>query len=287
MLLALGVVVASFSMSNAQGPGNPNEREVKSSGTLTDDPKSGNWTLDFAFKDPRLIKVNVPGRGTRICWYMWFKVTNYTKEPRTFYPEFELVTLDFPGSYMDETLTTVEDAIRKLEDPAGYQDIKNTVTISATPIPVSLPPGKAFPKITYGVAIWDGSPADLKGRDEKSRDLSDSQRFSIFVSGLSNEWVKVDPLAKGKADQPIIQRKTLQLNFKRAGDRFSLDSRDITFEPPAQWVYRSSKLPKLKLEDAQPPAKDDKDDKKGVQAPLLDLDQYLQPVIHRGKSNGS
>jgi hypothetical protein len=281
-MLALGIT-ATISWSAAQGPGVFNEREVKSSGTLGDDPKSGNWTLDFHFKDPRLIKVNVPGRGTRICWYLWYKVINYTREPRTFFPEFELVTLDFPGSYMDETLTTVEDAIRKLEDPTGYQDLKNTVNISASPIPVSLPPGKAFPKIVYGLAIWDGSPADARGRDEKLRDISDSQRFSIYVSGLSNEWVKVDPLAKGKADQPVIQRKTLQLNFKRAGDRFSLDSRDIAFEPPAQWVYRSAKLPKLKLEEAIP----GKDGKKDGQALNHELENIPQPVIHQGKSNGS
>ena len=140
--------------------------QVKSSGSLTDDPKSNVWTLDFRFKDPRLIKVNVPGRGTCICWYLWFQVINRTKEPRTLYPEFELVPLDAgaaAGSYMDETLTTVEAAIRKIEDPTGYQEIKNTVTISATPIPVSLAADKAFPKAITGVAIWDGSPADAEG----------------------------------------------------------------------------------------------------------------------------
>ena len=93
-----------------------------------------------------------------------------------------------------------------------------------------------------------------KARDEKTRDLSEIQRFSIFVSGLSNGWVTVDPLAKGKADQPIIRRKTLQLNFKRAGDRFSIDSREITFEPPAEWIYRSSRLAEVGTTAVRSPA---------------------------------
>src|SRR5271168_4076120 len=146
VLLAAAGAVALAPTSPAQGPGTFNEREVKGSGSLNDDPKSDVWTLDFRFKDPRLIKVHIPGRGTRICWYLWFQVINRSKEPRTFRPEFELVTLDYPGVYADETLTTVEEAIRKIEDPTGYQEIKNTVTIQANPIPVSLAPDKAFPK---------------------------------------------------------------------------------------------------------------------------------------------
>jgi hypothetical protein len=269
----------------AQGPQTFNEREVKSSGSLNDDPKSDIWTLDFRFKDPRLIKVNIPGRGTRICWYLWCQVINRSKEPRTFRPEFELVTLDYPGVYADETLTTVEEAIRKIEDPTGYQEIKNTVTVQANPIPVSLAPDKAFPKAITLVAIWDGTAADPKARGDKTRDLSDSQRFSIFIGGLSNAFVKVDPLVKGNAGQPVIRRKTLQLNFKRSGDRYSLDSRDITFEAPAEWVYRTSRLPQLQMPPGLvPPAKDAKSSLLG---PLPEQEHHLQLVIHRGDVNGS
>ncbi len=47
---------------------NPNERYVKPGGNVQDADASRNsklWVLDFKFKDPRLIKVNVPGRGQR------------------------------------------------------------------------------------------------------------------------------------------------------------------------------------------------------------------------------
>ena len=77
------------------------------------------------------------------------------------------------------------------------------------------------------MAIWDATAADPKKRDPKTRDLSDTTRFSIFVRGLSNGYVQVDGPAPGLP--PITQYKTLQLNFQRKGDRFSVDSRDIDF----------------------------------------------------------
>lgn len=213
-----------------------NEREVKSEVSALD--KADVWALDFRFKDPRLIKVNYPGRGTRIFWYFWYQVINRTGEPRVFVPQMELVTLDNPGIYKDEDLPAVVDAIKRIEDPTGYQDIKNSVTISSIPIPVSKPVDQAFPKAVTGVAVWDASPADLKKRDSESKDLMDCTRFSIFVRGLSNGFVTVDPIAPG---QPAITRhKTLQLNFRRQGDRFSVDSRDISFVAPAEWIYRAA-----------------------------------------------
>src|SRR5262245_27598618 len=93
----------------------PNEREV-----VTPAPKAGTsdlYTLDFKFKDPRIIKVHIPGRGTRICWYLWYQVINRTGKPVTFRPVFELVTHDYPGVFIDENLPTAETAVRKLEDP--------------------------------------------------------------------------------------------------------------------------------------------------------------------------
>src|ERR1700722_16662664 len=125
-------LAAGLAASSAQGPATFNEREVKSSGTTSDDPKSDVWTFDFRFKDPRLIVKNVPGRGTRICWYLWYQVINRSKEPQKFYPFFELAPPDFPGPYLDEPLTTVEEAIKKSEDPSGNQENKNSVKFCVT-----------------------------------------------------------------------------------------------------------------------------------------------------------
>jgi hypothetical protein len=232
----LALLILGVALTPALSQVSFNEREVKSQPSALD--KGDVWALDFRFKDPRLIKINIPGRGKRIVWYLWYQVSNYTGQPRDFNPIFELVTLDRPGLYRDEILPTAEEAIRRLEDPTGYQDIKNTVLISKFKIPVSKPPEEAFPRRITGVALWDGGAADPTKQDPKDVDLSETTRFSIFIRGLSNGFVEVDPPAAGLP--PITQYKTLQLNFRRKGDRYSTDPRDIEFVQPAQWIYRSA-----------------------------------------------
>jgi len=250
--LALGLM---FTPAQSQ-PATFNEREVKSQPSALD--KADVWAVDFRFKDPRMIKVNYPGRGTRVFWYLWYQVVNRTGAPHKVAPYFELVVHDNPAVYADEVLPAVIDEIRKYEDPTGYQKIKNSVTISQTPIPPSKPAEEAYPIAITGVAVWDGSPADAKGRDSNARDLSETTSFSIFVRGLSNGSVDVDAPAAGLP--PITQYKTLQLNFKRKGDRYSIDPRDIEFQAPAKWIYRAAgrtipaKAPDAKIE-AEPKEK--------------------------------
>jgi hypothetical protein len=234
LLAAVGLAFLCLSPLHSQTTFN--EREVKSQPSKLD--KLGVWAMDVRFKDPRIIKIKLPTRGERICWYLWYQVINRSGKPQEIAPYFELVTLDNPGNYRDEILITAEEAIKKLEDPAKYQDIKNTVLISKFAIPPSKPVDEAYPKPITGVAIWDAGPADPKKRDPKFKELSDTTRFSIFVRGLSNGFVEVDAPAPGLP--PVTQYKTLQLNFKRKGDRFSTDSRDIEFVSPPQWIYRSA-----------------------------------------------
>jgi hypothetical protein len=232
-LLAALLVVPAGLLSQELGP---NEREVK-----TAPPKAGKsdvWALDFRFKDPRLIKVHIPGRGTRICWYLWYQVINRNDKAVRFQPIFELVSHDYPATFQDEILPSVEDAIKKIEDPSDYQKIKSTYAIGLNLIPVSKPPEEAFPTTVTGVAIWDASPEDLKKREAGKRDLSDVRQFSIFVRGLSNGQVVVDPPGPGLP--PQTREKTLQLKFRRKGDRYSTDSRDMIFVGPAEWTYRPS-----------------------------------------------
>jgi hypothetical protein len=207
--------------------GNPNEREVKPQPNVQDkdelSPTSRVWVLDFKFKDPRLIKVDVPGRGERVCWYLWYQVTNNTAEPRTFIPDFELVTHDRNTVHHDQVLPRVQEAIRQVEDPTDHLKIKNSVTIAAEPIPPSRP--NASPRTVTGVAIWDDVDPD-------------ANYYSIFVAGLSNGWAVTD----GPGNKQVVRRKTLQLNFKRTGDRYYQRSEEIRFVPPAQWIYRGSQV---------------------------------------------
>jgi len=218
-------------------PANPNEREVKPKANVQDPDeifeKDGKtykdtskiWVFEFKFKDPRLITVDVPGRGRKVCWYLWYQVINRTREAHTFIPDFELVTLDKQTIHRDQVLPKVQEAIAKLEDPTGYLNIKNSVTIAKEPIPASRP--DAEPKPVTGVAIWD----DVN---------PETTRFSIFVAGLSNGWALTDGAMPG--DPPIVRRKTLQLDFKRNADQFYKRSEDIQFMPPSKWIYRGSAL---------------------------------------------
>jgi hypothetical protein len=222
---------------------NPNERDVKPQANPQDSdditkPDSKIWALHFRFKDPRLISVDVPGRGRRVCWYLWYQVINRTGEPHTFIPDFELVTLDKNTVHHDQILPKVQDAIRQVEDPMNYLKIKNSVTIAAEPIMPSKP--EAEPKAVTGVAIWD----DVN---------PDTTRFDIFISGLSNGWALTDAL--GADPQPVVRRKTLQLKFQRLGDRYYMDSREIQFLPPAKWIYRGSNMKVPGLPGMQQPDK--------------------------------
>src|SRR5260370_41733914 len=131
--------LAAAALASAALAANPNERDVKPEPNALDPdnintPNGRLWVLDFKFKDPRLIKVDVPGRGQKVCWYLWYQVINTTTEPHTFIPDFELVTQDRRTIHHDQILPSVQEAIRKIEDPQDFLKIKNSVTIATDPI---------------------------------------------------------------------------------------------------------------------------------------------------------
>jgi hypothetical protein len=249
LAVALGAAAVAIPVARSQTT-NPNEIEVRPQRTNLDaddlnGPDSKVWALEFKFKPPRLIKVNVPGRGQKLCWYLWYQVSNKTGKPRIFIPDFELKTNDSNLVYRDEILPTVEDAIKAQEDPTGYQNIRNSVTISAEPIPPMRP--EAAVKPVTGVAIWMDPNETNPGDDEKTRAekakmprLAETNAFTIFIGGLSNGWAVTDPIPPEKT--PVVRRKTLQLNFQRVGDSVNLRSEQIKFLPQPMWIYRASPL---------------------------------------------
>lgn len=249
LILMLFISVTGFFALGLPLAANPNERYIKEENPVVEaeTARGGKlWVLDFKFKDPRLIKVNIPGRGQTVCWYLWYQVINRTGEPRTFIPDFELVTHDDKSTmvYRDQILPSVQEAISRIEDPTGYYKIKNSVTIAAEPIPPSLP--KAAPKAVTGVAIWtdpnEPLPTDdeeTKRRKEKMPKLADSNHYSIFVAGLSNGWSLSDPIPPDT--RHVVRRKTLQLVFRRLGDKYLMKSEAIKYQR-MEWVYRPSSL---------------------------------------------
>jgi len=263
--LALCLPLAGLALAR-----NPNERHIKPAPNAQDpdeiyddkgNPKADSklWVLDVKFKPLRSIKVNIPGRGEQVCWYLWYQVINKTAAAHTFVPNVELVTHDTRMVYKDEILPSVLDAISALEDPSGVQKIKSANAITREPIPASRP--MALPRPVTGVFIFTDPNEPLPRDSEAVRrakaakpKLADSNFFSIFIGGLSNGWAETE--AVGDASKTIIRRKTLQLKFQRIGDGTLRRDEDIRYIGH-EWLYRASSLeiPKDKDEQEQPPKK--------------------------------
>jgi RNA polymerase sigma factor (sigma-70 family) len=170
------------------------------------------WALDLRYKDPRpAVLREIPGRDNTHVWYLWYEVANFTGEPRTFIPDFELV-VDGQAVRHEEVLPSVVEALEKIEDPQQKQRVKDSVSIAGKPIP-ALARGASGPWVA-GVAVWTDVPADGK-------------KFTVSIHGLSNGWMMVD----GKS----IRRKTLVLHFERQGNNF----RQLG---EAKWEYRTVRL---------------------------------------------
>jgi len=268
--IASGIgALASPSLLLAQRTG-ANEREIVPQMTAND--KEDIWTLHFRFMDPRVIVEKVPARGTKICWYMIYRVYNLDprEEPIVFVPDFELVTLDRHTRHPDEILPSVEEAIRKREDPTGRFGMKNSVTISAEAIPVSKK--DAYPRAVTGVAIWTGIDDPIPGSKTPT---PLTNKFSIFIAGLSNGYTVEESTDPTGAPVRVIKRKTLQLDFERLGNGESTEQSGIRWNGNATWMYRASTEP-LKSDTPLPP-KDDKKDGK-ISAPRLEAIPASFPV---------
>lgn len=175
------------------------------------------WVLDFTFRNPRYIMIDVPGKGRRLVWYMTYKIVNRTDQPRSFMPSFELST-DTGKTYHDSILPRAEKAVTVREDPT--QPLLNSVTISR-PIPPTGAEGSDV--VRRGVVFWEDVDMNAK-------------RFSVFVTGLSNGYHRVDdPMDKGKEK---LLRKTLKLDFRKLGDVYNPRESEIRFEGEPTWVYR-------------------------------------------------
>lgn len=176
------------------------------------------WVLDFKFRNPRYIMVDIPGQGRRLVWYMTYEVVNRSDKPRLFIPQFTIVT-DKGEVFTDIVLPRAEKAVMNREDPT--QKLFNSVSISEQPIPPT--PPEALPNARYGVVFWEGI------------DMGKTKAFTVFVTGLSNGYVKVEDPKTKKVD---MLRKTLKLDFAKPGDSLNPDEREIRYVGPPAWSYR-------------------------------------------------
>ena len=203
------------------------------------------WWLEFQFKPVRMIYVDVPqpsGQMQRkLIWYLVYTVTNRGKAmhpvrrpngaydvqqvdlPIRFAPAFLLESIGLDKRYPDRVIPVAMSAIQVREDP-------NRDFLSTQEMAQEIAVGKTL----WGVAAWED--VDPK-----------TTRFAIYVSGLTNAYQWIDDPGRFKKGDPLgtgrhLPRKTLKLNFRRAGDEISVKETQIRYGIPDgldyEWVYR-------------------------------------------------
>lgn len=241
MVVAVGFLVAVQSPPTASAQLPPSPYRSVDPVSLSLDGQA--WTLNFAYITPRITKVKTPDKGERTVWYMPYYVYNNTGAPRTFQPEFELVTKDPDGvvmSSLDEAQPSVVDELRKIEDPLGKYNFHTSVSIAKDKIPVALPDTYARSQAVYGIAVWLDVP-----------EKANPNLFSVYVTGLSDGLARKEVEEKGQVNV-VISRKTLQLDFKRPVASKVDKSDDIKVNEnnglgSETWRYRESQvIPKVK-----------------------------------------
>jgi hypothetical protein len=176
--------------------------------------KPGVYTLHFRYAPPRIITVDIPGKGKKQVWYMFYQVFNRTDLPQSFIPEFELVTKDLNTRHLDEPQPVVVEAIKKIEDPTGALNLLTSNTIALKEIPVTKP--DSVPRYVSGVAVWTDVP------ERAAR----TNRFSVYVFGLSNGVATVETADGGM----MVKRKALRLDFFKPTDEVNPRAGDIRIE---------------------------------------------------------
>jgi hypothetical protein len=178
--------------------------------------KQGIWVLNFAFKPLRIRTVDVPEKGRKQIFYLYYKVVNRTGASRMFVPQFVMVNErgeKFEDSVVPEAIPVIQAREDQTIPVLGAVDIIGMIPPSTKP---------DVDDAVFGVAVWD-------------RWDPRSDRFSIYVRGLSDGYKEVPPQSGGK---PVAKYKTLRIDFIRRGDHIQLNEKEIELnDPPYEWVY--------------------------------------------------
>lgn len=200
------------------------------------------WCLEFAYKPPRLIDVDVPGPELKMrrkrLWYLLYRVKNvggrrtvtaqdddtaFSRErfetPVRFLPHFVLESIEglsraegalsYRG-YLDRVVPAAIEPIKRREAIPGR--LHDSASMVETPIA----PGEE----RWGVAIWE----DIDPRIDF---------FSIYVRGLTNSirWRLNENAAFAEEDPPGVGTdhalESLRLDFWRAGDEHDAAEQEV------------------------------------------------------------
>jgi len=200
------------------------------------------WCLEFAYKPPRLIDVDVPGPDLKMrrkrLWYLLYRVKNAggrrTVTPQDDDTAFSRERLEAPIRFLPhfvlesiEGLSRAEGALsyRGYLDrvvPAAIEPIKRREAIpgrlhdSASMVEAPIAPGEE----RWGVAIWEGIDPRI-------------DFFSIYVRGLTNSirWRLNENAAFAPEDPPGVGTdhalESLRLDFWRAGDEHDAVEQEV------------------------------------------------------------
>jgi len=135
-----------------------------------------------------------------------------------FFPHFVLASSEYKKEYLDRVIPAALAPIRDREFPGREVDLKNSLTISGVPLPVSDPASNVDHSV-WGVVTW----VDVDPRIDY---------YKVFVQGLTNAYQFEDGEYK-KGEAPGTGRKftkkTLQLNFWRPGDTVDPHEEEIRY----------------------------------------------------------
>jgi hypothetical protein len=169
-------------------------------------PVAADWTLDFTFRDPARISIQLPGdRTPTTFWYIIYTVTNNTGQEVDFYPTFHLVTASLQVIRGGDGISpTVFDAIRARHRKQ---------------YPFLMDPMKVSGKLLQGSDNGRTSVVVFRNFDLAAN------RFTVYVGGLARETERLaNPLFdKDKPESPsnarfLILRKTLGITYHLPGD---------------------------------------------------------------------
>ena len=232
------------------------------------------WSLDFKFKVPRMIWVDIPQANgamqRKLVWYLVYAVTNSGKvmvpvedeslpypttegkkvwevkqsdKPVRFIPKFAFEAhCRFPlpqkPSVVHETVSVYKEMVLPLAVSAiQSREDKNRKLLTTPEMCREIPVGETV----WGVVTWFDVDTVT---EEKPTAL---YRFSIYIEGLTNAYRWTDKPENLKIEGGInrgrrLVNKTLKLNFWRPGDEFYPHEGEIRYGLPGEvdyeWVYR-------------------------------------------------
>jgi hypothetical protein len=183
-------------------------------------PELGTWQFDIQlYGDPQRIEITLPGSTeSKTYWYLLYTITNNTGKERDFYPQFELFT---------DTLRLYQAGV-KVRRPV-FEAIRARYNNT---IPLLEPESM----VTGRILVGEDNARDCVAIFEDFDPAANSVK--IFISGLSNETVKVkSPLADSDNAREFLLRKTLMMQYQVPGDALSPEKRVMLYRT-RDWIMR-------------------------------------------------